>query len=237
MDTRVYLMFSFQKYTSFFVYAVLGILFFCAPASAKNSSQEGWMVQLSSFKEEKNAERFVSYIKKKGYTPFVLREEGSKWFKVRVGPYPSEEEAEQVVKDLKNNQGISALVVYAHESPPVVKDQGDSIDIVVSQLLIWLEAWEGGQVNTYLSFYSENFKDANKSRKEWAAQRRSTLGQNSSITIQISDIQMKQKHDSVEMSFVQDFKSDTVSNVGRKEMIWKNEGDSWKIIKEIWKRT
>jgi hypothetical protein len=39
------------------------------------------------------------------------------------------------------------------------------------------------------------------------------------------------------MSFVQDFKSDRVSDIGRKELIWKNEGNRWKIIKEIWKPT
>ena len=68
-------------------------------------------------------------------------------------------------------------------------------------------------------------------------QRRSALSRNSSITIQVSDIQMKQNDETIEMSFIQDFKSDRVSDIGLKELIWKNEGHRWKIIKEIWKPT
>ena len=102
-------------------------------------------------------------------------------------------------------------------------------------LLIWLQAWEGKNVNEYLSFYSTNFRDPKKSRKEWAEQRRSALNGNSSISIQISDIQMKQNDETVEVSFLQNYKSDRVSDVGKKKLIWKNEGNSWKIIQETWK--
>ena len=201
------------------------------------NSEKGWTAQLGSFHEEKNAERFVSRIKKKGYTPFVVKGENSQWYKVRVGPYPSKEEARQVVRDLKKNQGISAMVILSQEGPPDSEGPEDSIDVVVSQFLIWLKAWQGREVNAYLSFYSNNFKDPKISRKEWVSQRRFALSRNSEITIQVSDIQMKQNDETIEMSFVQDFKSDRVSDIGRKELIWKNEGNRWKIIKEIWKPT
>ena len=228
-------MFSFHKHKSILIGAVFGLWAFSSLVMA--NSEKGWTVQLSSFREEKNAERFISRIKKKGYTPFVIKEENSQWHKVRVGPYPSKEEARQVVRDLKKNQGISAMVIFSQEGPPDSEDPGDSIDTVVSQFLIWLKAWAGTEVNAYLSFYSKNFKDPNKSRNEWEMQRRSALSRNSSITIQVSDIQMKQNDETIEMSFIQDFKSDRVSDIGLKELIWKNEGHRWKIIKEIWKPT
>ena len=214
---------------------VFGLLAFASLVMA--NSEKGWTAQLGSFHEEKNAERFVSRIKKKGYTPFVVKGENSQWYKVRVGPYPSKEEARQVVRDLKKNQGISAMVILSQEGPPDSEGPEDSIDVVVSQFLIWLKAWQGREVDAYLSFYSKNFKDPKKSRKEWEMQRRSALSRNSSITIQVSDIQMKQNDETIEMSFVQDFKSDRVSDIGMKELIWKNEGNRWKIIKEIWKPT
>ena len=228
-------MFSFRKHKLILMGAVFGLWAFASLVMA--NSEKGWTAQLGSFHEEKNAERFVSRIKKKGYTPFVIKGENSKWYKVRVGPYPSKEEALQVVRDLKKSQGISAMVVLSKESPSGSEDTGDSIDVVVSQFLIWLKAWEEGEVNAYLSFYSKNFEDPKKSRKEWASQRRSALSRNSEITIQVSDIQMKQNDETIEMSFVQDFKSDRISDVGRKELTWKNEGKRWKIIKEIWKPT
>ena len=235
MDDRAATMFSFHKHKSILMGVVFGLWAFASLVMA--NSEKGWTAQLGSFHEEKNAERFVSRIKKKGYTPFVVKGENSQWYKVRVGPYPSKEEARQVVRDLKKNQGISAMVILSQEGPPDSEGPEDSIDVVVSQFLIWLKAWQGREVNAYLSFYSKNFKDPKKSRKEWEMQRRSALSRNSSITIQVSDIQMKQNDETIEMSFVQDFKSDRVSDIGMKELIWKNEGNRWKIIKEIWKPT
>ncbi len=226
-------MFFLSKYNSILARALLVLLFFSAPVRAGENSEKGWVVQLSSFREQKNAERFVSRIKKKGYTPFVVRTEDSKWYKIRIGPYPSKAEARQVVRDLKKNQGLSAMVVFSRL--PNLEDPGDSIDIVVSQLLIWVKAWEGREVNAYLSFYSKNFEDPKKSRKEWEVRRRLALSQNASITIEVSDIEMKQNDETIEMSFIQNFKSDRVSDTGRKELTWKNEGKRWKIIKEIWK--
>jgi len=217
--------------------AVFGLLLFSSLAMAGENSAKGWMVQLGSFHEEKNAEQFVSRIKKEGYTPFMVRSENSEWYKVRVGPYPSKEEAGQVVRDLKKSHDISALVILSKEGPPDLGDPVDSIDVVVSQFLIWLKAWEEGEVNSYLSFYSKNFKDPKKSRKEWEQERRFILRRNSGTVIQVSDIKMQQNDGIIEMSFVQDYKSDRVSDIGRKELIWKNEGNRWKIIKETWKPT
>jgi hypothetical protein len=212
--------------------AVFGLLLFSSLAMAGENSAKGWMVQ---FHEEKNAERFVSRIKKNGYTPFMVRSENSQWYKVRVGPYPSKEEARQVVQNLKKSHDISAMVILSKEGPPDLGSPVDSIDVVVSQFLIWLKAWEGGEVNAYLSFYSKNFKDPKKSRNEWEQERRFILRRNSGIIIQVSNIEMKQNGETIEMSFVQDFKSDRVSDIGRKELVWKNEGNRWKIIKETWK--
>ncbi len=219
--------------------SMLGGVVFCflcisSLVMAEETSAKGWLIQLGSFQVEKNAEAFVSRIKKKGYTPFVVQTENSHWYKVRVGPYPSKEEARQVAGDLKKNHAISALVVLSQQDPPDIVDSVDSIDIVVSQLLIWLKAWEGGEVNTYLSFYSKNFQSPQRSRKEWEQGRRSILGRSSGTTIQVSDMEMKQNEEIIEMSFTQNFKSDRVSDIGRKELIWKIEGNSWKIIRETW---
>ena len=216
---------------------LMGVVF-CCLVFPSSSIASGWVVQLGSFGEEKNARDFVSRIKKKGYTPFVIKGENSKWHKVRVGPYPSKEEARQVVSDLRKRQDISAMVIFSKDAPPDQNDDAianvDAIDIVVSQLLIWLQAWEQGEIEKYLSFYSDNFKAPNKSRRAWERGRRYILSRNSGITIQVSDMEMKQNDETIEMSFTQDFKSDRVSDIGRKELIWKNEGNGWKIIKETW---
>ena len=199
-----------------------------------NTMDNGWVVQLGSFKEQKNAQDFISKIKKKGYTPFIVRGEESDWYKTRVGPYPSKEEADQVVLDLKKAQGITAIVLVSNEKPPDLEETIDSVDVVVSQFLIWLKAWEAQKINSYLSFYSKDFKDSKRPRESWEAQRRKTFGSSSGVSIEVSDIQILRADDAVEMSFIQDYKSDRISDVGKKILIWKNEGDRWKIVKESW---
>jgi hypothetical protein len=223
-----------RQATSMLGGVVFGFLFFSSLVMTEESSAKGWLIQMGSFHVEKNAEDFVSRFKKKGYSPFVVPAKNSRWFKVRVGPYPSKEEARQVAGDLKKNHAISALVVLSQKGPPDVEDSVDSIDIVVSQLLIWLKAWEGGEVEPYLSFYSNNFQPPQKSRNEWEQRRRFILGRSSGTIIQVSDMEIKQNEELIEMSFTQDFKSNRISDVGKKELIWKNEGDRWKIIKETW---
>ena len=194
----------------------------------------GWVVQLGSFKKQENAQDFIKKIKKKGYTPFIVGGEESDWYKTRIGPYPSKEEADQVVLDLKMAQGITAIVLVSDENPPDLVEPIDSVDVVVSQFLIWIKAWEAQKINSYLSFYSKDFKDSKRPRKSWEAQRRKAFGSSSGVSIEVSDIQILRADDAVEMSFTQSYKSDRISDVGKKVLIWKNEGDRWKIVKESW---
>ena len=184
--------------------------------------------------EVENAQDFIKKIKKKGYTPFIVGGEESDWYKTRIGPYPSKEEADQVVLDLKMAQGITAIVLVSDEDPPDLEEPIDSVDVVVSQFLIWLKAWEAQKINSYLSFYSKDFKDSKRPRKSWEAQRRKVFGSSSGVSIEVSDIQILRANDAVEMSFIQSYKSDRISDVGKKVLIWKNEGDRWKIVKESW---
>ena len=60
------------------------------------------------------------------------------------------------------------------------------------------------------------------------------FSKSSIISIEVSDLETHQGDDSVEMLFIQNSKSDRTSDVGKKVLIWKNEGDRWKIVKESW---
>ena len=160
---------------------LLGVLLsicFCFTGTgytADPSTNSAWVVQLGSFKEQENAQNFISKIKKKGYTPFIEVNEDSSWYKIRVGPYPSKDEADQVVLDLKKAQDITAIVLVSEGGPPDLEEPIDSVDIVVSQFLIWLNAWKAQQITSYLSFYSKDFEDPKRSRENWEAQRRKLL--------------------------------------------------------------
>ncbi|MBI4383858.1 MAG: SPOR domain-containing protein [Nitrospinae bacterium] len=112
--------------------------------------------------------------------------------------------------------------------------QYDSIDVVVSLFLAWVKSWQGKNVETYLAFYSGDFQHRFQSIKQWRGSRRKALAQAGDIKIEFSDIQIVQGHDSVEISFLQKYKSDRVADTGRKTLVWKKDGDSWKIVQETW---
>ena len=111
----------------------------------------------------------------------------------------------------------------------------NSADIVTSQLLDWVKAWQSKNSNLYLSFYSIDFKDPKRSRSRWEAYRRRSLRNASNISIQISNIQTQTANNTARTTFVQRFKSNKISDVGSKELIWEKKGDNWKIIKEPWR--
>ncbi len=225
------------KQSKAFLLGFLLSIYFCFTGTgytADSSNNNTWIVQLGSFKKQENAQNFIGKIKKKGYTPFIEVNEDSSWHKIRIGPYPSKDEADQVVRDLKKAQDITAIVLVAEGVPPDLEEPIDSVDIVVSQFLIWLNAWKAQQINSYLSFYSKDFEAPESSRESWEEKRRKLLSKSSIISIEVSDIQIVREDDAVEMSFTQDYKSDRISDVGKKVLIWKNEGDQWKIVKESW---
>lgn len=129
-------------------------------------------------------------------------------------------------KSLKNAEGLTPL------KPTNSQTQGDPVDIVVSQFLVWLKVWQDKNVDSYLSFYSRDFKASGLSPAEWKKARMESLRKNDQIKIEVSDIHMKKNRDTVEMSFIQDYQSKNYSDVSDKTLVWKKEGDHWKIISE-----
>ncbi|MCH8157561.1 MAG: nuclear transport factor 2 family protein, partial [Nitrospinae bacterium] len=175
----------------------------------------------------------------------------------------SQEEADQVADHLRNEEGLSALVIMsmhsrpssAHsDSPPRIEaaenktgkapgpdsssvpaarsGSGGSVDVVLSQFLLWLNAWEKKNAEVYLGFYASNFKGSGSSHQEWEESRRTVLNQKGTIKIEISEIRMREEEDNIEMSFVQNIRSEGFSDIGYMTLIWKMEGNEWKIVSE-----
>ena len=54
------------------------------------------------------------------------------------------------------------------------------------------------------------------------------------MSIQLQNIQISQSKKTVEVNFIQTFKSDGYSDTGVKELVWVKNGSDWRIIKETW---
>jgi len=119
----------------------------------------------------------------------------------------------------------------------VVKEEvKENLDIILEQKTAsWASAWMKGDINDYLSNYSENFKPFGKlSYNDWVAQRRYRF--RLSKDIQVSYNQLKIYVDSAKMSaiveFSQQYKAGEYQDKVKKQLYWVREGDRWLIAQE-----
>ena len=68
--------------------------------------------------------------------------------------------------------------------------------------------------------------------KDWLKEQSKTLDEIQQIKVEVNDLELLEKGDTIEMSFVESFQSKTFSDVRRKVLVWKKEKGVWKIIVE-----
>ena len=98
----------------------------------------------------------------------------------------------------------------------------------------WLKAWAKQDISSYLSFYSDQFKDSKYGLAKWQASRKIALEKNNNLSIEASNIQLSESLNEIKLNFTQQFKSDKYSDIGVKELVWVKNSGSWKILKETW---
>ena len=98
----------------------------------------------------------------------------------------------------------------------------------------WAQAWEKQNIELYLSFYSKIFKGSKEGYEDWKISRETALKRHTNISIQLKNIRIFQSKNTVEVNFIQIFKSDGYSDIGVKELIWEKNEIDWRIIKETW---
>ena len=98
----------------------------------------------------------------------------------------------------------------------------------------WAQAWEKQNIELYLSFYSKIFKGSKEGYEDWKISRETALKRHTNISIQLKNIRIFQSKNTVEVNFIQIFKSDGYSDIRVKELIWEKNEIDWRIIKETW---
>jgi cell division septation protein DedD len=89
------------------------------PASASGirdpvTGRGSLMLQVASYKDQANAQKLLQDLSAEGYTGTVVRAElGERglWFRVRIGPYSDEGEAERVLKKLRDERKLKGYIV------------------------------------------------------------------------------------------------------------------------------
>ncbi|AYF44234.1 MULTISPECIES: L,D-transpeptidase family protein [Halobacteriovorax] len=103
----------------------------------------------------------------------------------------------------------------------------------------WLDAWSKEDTDKYLSHYSRtDFEDPFRGRYNTFAQyKRAVFSNPGKPEIKISNLTVLKADDYVVVTFKQDYKSNTVNDIGKKTLYLKRDPYyKWKIVAERWQR-
>jgi murein L,D-transpeptidase YafK len=98
----------------------------------------------------------------------------------------------------------------------------------------WRADWESRDTARYLAHYSPRFRSGSQDYAAWEAHKRKVNSGKSYIKVGIARVSMfgYPRGDFVVVNFQQDYRSDSLSNVMRKQQYWMKDGGRWKIIYE-----
>ncbi len=110
-------------------------------------------------------------------------------------------------------------------------------DEAKNALMAWKSAWQNKDMSAYFSAYDEhvspNAKFANFAQWKKYKQRVIPKHQNIHLDIEIAEVEVKPSADEVSFIFNQTFKSNQLEDHDRKQVVMRNVGGAWKIVKEV----
>ena len=106
---------------------------------------------------------------------------------------------------------------------------------LLSMIEEWRRDWESRDVERYARHYSRKFKSDRMDYQAWIDYKRQVNAGKSWIKITAGNISMFRnpgKEEYVLVTFDQDYRSDNISNVMKKQQYWIKEDGRWKILYE-----
>jgi DedD protein len=84
------------------------------PPAAASDETQGWVVQLGSFSNQKNADELEAQLQNKAYRVFVekISQDGQTVYRVRVGPQRQRADAEAIRDKLARELQLKAMVLH-----------------------------------------------------------------------------------------------------------------------------
>ncbi|HEU0189339.1 MAG TPA: nuclear transport factor 2 family protein, partial [Gallionella sp.] len=120
---------------------------------------------------------------------------------------------------------------------PVEKSAGSSTDKsseVLATVHAWAAAWSSQNVDSYLSFYADDFNTpGGESRAAWSAVRKERISAPKSIHIDISNATVKfNDGNHATVKFRQSYRANHLKATGNKTLLMVKSGDKWLIQEE-----
>ena len=106
---------------------------------------------------------------------------------------------------------------------------------LAAALEAWRADWESRDTARYLAHYSQRFSSGSQDFSGWSTHKQNVNDAKRWIKVGLSRVAMlryPRERDFVVVTFEQDYRSDTLSNVMRKRQYWIKESGRWKILYE-----
>lgn len=137
---------------------------------------------------------------------------------------------QHIPQNLKTDEG---LLVTAARSLVMPQHQEKIILDMVDQ---WLLAWSSKDMETYASFYAQNFYSDGMDKKTWVRRKKKLSNIYDFIQVTGKDFVLKKnRNDDYELIFFQEYESSGLTTSGTKRLKLVNKGGLWKIFQESWK--
>ncbi|MEO5356097.1 MAG: L,D-transpeptidase family protein [Nitrospirae bacterium YQR-1] len=100
----------------------------------------------------------------------------------------------------------------------------------------WRAAWQSKDIEKYISHYSPAFSSDGMNVKQWKAYKKGLFKASKSLKVNAKDIKFKVVSGKrIEVSFTQEYTSDTVSDKGIKTLVLYGCPGDYKIVEESWR--
>ncbi len=143
----------------------------------------------------------------------------------------------QSLQALAGEIGPGATIVLSSEElhwvgAKQLEDRRASLQQAINS---WRSAWESRDTGNYLGYYAQEFSDLHRNKAQWSDYKTKVNDNKKFIHVDVSDVNMlvePAKPDVVNVVFRQKYASDNFSWQGRKQQLWRQTDEGWKIIYE-----
>ena len=104
-------------------------------------------------------------------------------------------------------------------------------------LATWKQSWETKNLDQYMDCYAKDFRGQGKGWEQWREHKNNLNTLYRQIQVSLEDVKMQRRDGQTLVSFLQIYRSDGLRSRGQKSLILRQEGNSWKIIRENFSRS
>ena len=129
--------------------------------------------------------------------------------------------------------GMPASIQLVADMSAAKAPKANNVDAVLSRVDAWSQAWKNKDVDTYLSFYADQFVPEQKTSKAtWIAQRQKRLTSKDALDISLSQINVQVNGDKATEEFVQHYSANGKKEDSNKRLTLSLVNGEWLIVRE-----